>query len=258
MRVPFFFGSDESLSTKEAFHFKKYLKKVNFFEYKNFLVDPAIFTLTNLDCRNCKLVHPSSCCEDGQPFSMTRKQEQILAAHAHHIIGNHLTEAHVEDALLHGYLETVPLQKNVQQIKKCNGDCFFLANNMCSIHQYAEVQGLQADELKPFSCTLFPLDIIGFENKLVITSLTRRTSYFSRWGDSYKDYICINSSLRRSMEFQVDENNLTEKKDEAKVNVPFELDGYKAAWMWNKSLLNSHFGNDLIQFIERIMIEPVR
>lgn len=245
MSLPIYYGSHETLSHKETFHLKKYLKRTPFHTFQHFLLDPAILTPANLDCMNCKLVHPVSCCEEGQPFSMTKQQEQVLESHAIPIIKRYLTNVHLHEATTNGFLEQVSSQADVQNIKKCQGNCFFLAGNLCSIHQYAEHEEIEADELKPFSCSLFPLDIIQYQQSIIITSLTHKTASFSRWGEEYKDYICINRSLRQRLPFQVDQ--LTELE-----NVPFRVEDYKPAWSWNQELLQKHFGNELILFIESL------
>lgn len=239
-----YFGTQESLSNKESFHFKKYRKKTNFITFKNFYIDPAIFTPINLDCTHCHIVHPSSCCENGQPYSMLPEAEKHLETHAPQIIKDHLDIERLNEASNHGYMEDLSTSSSstfniVQSIKTtCDGDCFFLKKSaeesFCSIHRFAEKKQVNPFELKPYSCTLFPLEIIQDDDKVILTTLTRETESFSRWGKQYRDYLCIDLGLRKS-------NDLDDKY--------FTISNYKPAWEWNRSLLEHSFGNDLIDVI---------
>lgn len=231
-------GTQEYLNQKEYFHFKKYRKKSTYMHYKQFQIDPAIFTSVHLDCQHCHAVHPISCCEQGKPYSMTKEAEARLAKHAYSIILKHLEEHKIKDAAQHGYTE-LDRESSISSIKQCQGDCFFYQQDSnsayCAIHRYAEERHLNPLHYKPFSCTLFPLDIIEENGSIFITALTQETESFSRWGTSYKEYLCINKSLR--------ENTNVEKDI-------FDLDGYKPAWEWNRHLLIDSFGEELIEAIQ--------
>lgn len=238
-----YFGTQENLSKKEAFHLKKYRKKTTLITYKQFYIDPAIFTPVNLDCNHCHMAHPSSCCENGQPYSMLHEAEKHLKLHAPQIIKEHLDEKRLKEASNHGYMEQLTTNNSstfntVQSIKACSGDCFFLRKTneeaFCSIHRYAESKQVPPMELKPYSCTLFPLDIIQDDDEIILTTLTKETDSFSRWGTQYSDYLCIDISLRKT-------------KDLA--SQYFTIDSYKPAWEWNRSLLEHSFGSDLIKVI---------
>jgi hypothetical protein len=238
-----YYGTQESLSKKEEFHFKKYRKKASFLKYKHFYIDPAIYTPVNLDCKHCHIVHASSCCENGQPYSMTVEAENLLKEHAPDIIKKYLDDERLADAMLHGYMEQITTNNTstfntVQSIKTCNGDCFFLQKSgketYCSIHRYAEEKQVPPLEFKPFSCTLFPLDIIQYHNEILLTAITKETASFSRWGTQYNNYMCIDLDVRKKSDLA----------DEY-----FTINSYKPAWEWNGSLLEHSFGSDLITFI---------
>lgn len=238
-----YYGTQENLSKKEEFHFKKYRKNTSFLRYKHFYIDPAIYTPINLDCKHCHIAHASSCCENGQPYSMTQEAENRLKDHAPDIIKQYLDEVRSNDALLHGYMEQLTTSNTstfntVQSIKTCNGDCFFLhktgQETYCSIHRYAEDKQVPPLELKPYSCTLFPLDIIQDQEEIILTTLTKETASFSRWGSQYSDYLCIDLNVRKN----------TDLADEY-----FTVESYKPAWEWNRSILEHSFGNELLKII---------
>jgi hypothetical protein len=230
-----YYGTEEYLSKKEVFHLKKYRKKTPFISYENFHIDPAIFTPMNLDCKHCLKVHSSTCCENGQPYSMSKETVKDLNLHAKEIIKKHLDEERLTEALLHGYMEPESQPNGARSIKTCKGDCFFFqkteTDSFCSIHRYAEDNGNDPLHLKPYSCTLFPLDIIQDGNEIILTVLTGETESFSRWGSEYREYLCINLDLRKTRDLA----------DEY-----FTTDRYKPAWEWNQSLLEHSFGSHLV------------
>jgi hypothetical protein len=234
----FYYGTQEYLSKKEAFHLKKYRKQTSFINYGQFYIDPVIFVPMNLDCKHCHVVHPSSCCENGQPYSMTEAAEDHLHLHAPDIIKQYLDKERLNEAPHHGYMEQVSSKSKVQSIKTCDGDCFFFRQtneeSFCSIHRYAENEKIAPEELKPYSCTLFPLDIIQDGQEIILTAITKETESFSRWGSAYSEYLCINLDLRKTHDLA----------DEY-----FATDRYKPAWEWNRSLLQYSFGSDLIKAI---------
>jgi hypothetical protein len=235
-----YYGTQEDLEHKELYHFKKYKKKNKFSSFGDIFIDHSVFTLVNLDCKNCHSVHTFSCCEDGKPYSMTKKSEDLLQQHALQIITEHLDIDRLKEARQNGYTEAVSEDSNIESIKTCNGDCFFLKkeNNLsyCSIHKYAENNHIVPVELKPFSCSLFPLDMIKVKNQIYVTALTPETASFSRWGTQYKDYLCVNLNRRKEI-------NLEEP-------IFFEKD-YRPAWRWSEYLLGTYLGEEIIQkFIE--------
>lgn len=240
--LPFYYGTKEQLSSKESYALKKYRKRTAFTTYGNFLLDPALFTLVNLDCNHCRKVHPSTCCEDGQPYSMTDDAESLLMSHAKQIVQSYHTVKRNHEFSESGFLEISERTNGVRSIKKCDdGNCFFYVSNeqegYCSIHRYAEQQQIDYMNIKPFSCSLFPLDIIQDDHFILLTALTEETMSFSRWGSEYANYLCINLSLRKTV----------------KIDQPyFSLQGYKPAWQWGQELLAKAFGEDLIEAIIRL------
>ncbi len=234
----YYFGTNDALSSKEAYHYKKYMKRANIQAIGRFHFDPVLFTSVNLDCLHCKLVHSTTCCEGGQPYSLEADNLNRLQTHAQAIIQKHLDPTRQKEAQATGYMETASSDSFSPTIKGCDGDCFFLGKHgdqsFCSIHRYALENKLSPWLLKPFSCSLFPLDIIQDGDKLLITAITPETASFSRWGKDYEHFFCVN----------------IEKRKEAKLNPQFfSLKSYKPAWTWSQELLELSFGKECIETI---------
>jgi hypothetical protein len=176
--------------------------------------------------------------ENGRPYSMTKVAEDYLHVHASDIIKQYLDKDHWDEASGHAYMEQVSPYNNVQSITTCKGNCFFLhktnEESFCSIHRYAENSGKDPLKLKPYSCTLFPLDIIQDNGEIMLTTLTKETESFSRWGSEYNEYLCINLDLRKTRDLA----------DEY-----FATDRYKPVWEWNHSLLERSFGSELVELL---------
>lgn len=236
-----YYGTPEALSQQESYHFKKYVKRQAFHSFQHFRIDEAVFTPVNLDCQNCRLVHPTSCCENGKPYTMLTEAELRLQQHASAIIHSYLTMDKQKTFKLSGYFEQSDTFPRYNQIKTCSqGNCFFYdqKGSICSIHRYALDVNLNPLELKPFSCILFPLEIIQDGGLIYLTSLTEETRHFSRWGFEYEGYLCINRGHR-----------------EASKKLPkeiFSLEAYRPAWEWNRTLLQHSFGEELVEFISTI------
>lgn len=242
-----YFGTQDELSKKEAFHFKKYCKRTALFSFGRFIIDPAINTLVNLDCMNCHQVHPMTCCEGGQPYSTDRASEERLKKAAPSIIGLYLNEKQQEEAAERGYMEDYSAGPLSPTIKLCEGNCFFYVKgeqeSYCSIHRYALDHHLSPLELKPMSCSLFPMDIIQMDSQLFFTAITPDTASFSRWGSEYEDHLCINRKKR---------------EDAAMSANVFSLGDYRPAWQWCRDLLQQTFGNELIESILAINEQEIR
>lgn len=243
----FYYGTQDELSKKEAFHFKKYSKRTAVFSFGRFVLDPAIYTGVNLDCMNCHRVHSLTCCEGGQPYSTDRKSEEKLKEAAPFIIQQYLDKTRQQEAAKSGYMEEFTAGPLSPTIKLCEGNCFFYVKgeeeSYCSIHRYALDHDQSPLEVKPMSCSLFPLDIIQMDSKLFITAITPETASFSRWGYEYEEHFCINL-----------------KKREAAPIAPhlFPLSEYKPAWEWCKDLLQQTFGDPLIDRIAELREEVSR
>lgn len=238
MPSPLYYGTQDHLTSKESFHFKKYCKRTNFYSIEAFQIDPAIFTLMNLDCTHCHEVHPSTCCEGGQPYSTDPSGEDRLSQHAPMIIQHYLDQEQQQEFHTAGFMESSTDGVFSPTIKLCQGNCFFLkkeqGSSYCSIHRYALAQQLNPWDIKPFSCSLFPLDIIYDQDKLYLTVITEQTASFSRWGYDYQDYLCVNKRLRE----------VTPLAPEL-----FSLTNYRPAWEWCEELLRLTFGNGLVEGI---------
>lgn len=236
-----YFGTQDELSKKEAFHFKKYSKRATFFPFGRFVIDPAIFTEVNLDCMNCHRVHSLTCCEGGQPYSTDRESEEKLKKAAPYIIHQYLDENRQQEAAESGYMEEFAAGPLSPAIKLCEGNCFFYVKgekeSYCSIHRFALDHHLSPLELKPMSCSLFPLDIIQMDSKLFITAITPETASFSRWGYEYEEHLCINRKKREAAEISADY---------------FSLVHYRPAWQWCRDLLQQTFGDGLIEGITEL------
>lgn len=234
----YYFGTQDALSNKEAFHLKKYLKRNNSFKVGRFVIDPAIFTMVNLDCMNCHRVHRSTCCEGGQPYSTDQVSEKKLELAAPFIIQKYLDEKRQQEANESGYKEDCSSGLLSPTIKLCEGNCFFYVKgdeeSYCSIHRYALDHEISPLELKPMSCSLFPLDIIQMESLLFFTAITPDTAVFSRWGYEYEEHLCVNLKKREMSGISTD---------------LFSLNDYKPAWEWCRDLLQQTFGEELIKVI---------
>ncbi|MEW9668406.1 DUF3109 family protein [Ammoniphilus sp. 3BR4] len=239
-----YFGTQDALSKKEAFHFKKYFKKNSFFTVGEFVIDPAIFTKVNLDCMSCHLVHSSTCCEGGQPYSTDRESEKKLDKAAPFIIQQYLDEKRQREARESGFKEVTATGPLAPTIKLCEGNCFFYVKgdkeSYCSIHRYALDHHMSPLELKPMSCSLFPLDVIQMDSELFITAITPETAVFSRWGYEYEEHLCVNM-----------------KKREEISSPHFSLKDYRPAWEWCMDLLKQTFGEELIDTISKIKEQRV-
>ncbi|WP_134703496.1 DUF3109 family protein [Ammoniphilus sp. YIM 78166] len=232
-----YYGTNDALSSKEAYHYKKYMKRANIQTMGRFHFDPVLFTPVNLDCLNCKLVHSTTCCEGGQPYSMKPDNLNRLHLHAQEIIQTHLDPKRQKEAQETGYIESVS-ETFSPTIKDCEGDCFFLgkqeSQSFCSIHRYALENKLSPWLLKPFSCSLFPLDIIEDGEKLLITAITPETAPFSRWGKDYEHFFCVNYQKRKEAELSPE---------------LFSLKNFKPAWTWSQELLEQSFGKECVEWI---------
>ncbi|RXT07279.1 DUF3109 family protein [Ammoniphilus sp. CFH 90114] len=234
----FYYGTQDQLSKKEAFHLKKYYKKHSFISSGRFIIDPAIFTNVNLDCKNCHRVHVMTCCEGGQPYSTDPESEEKLRKAAPSIIKTYLDEKRQWEADQSGYMEKFAVGPQHPTIKLCEGNCFFFVKDddesYCSIHRYALDHQRSPLDLKPMSCSLFPLDIIQMDSTLFVTAITPETTAFSRWGYEYKDHLCVNREIREAEQISPE---------------LFSIDGYRPAWEWCRDLLQTTFGDEIITII---------
>ncbi|MFT9848157.1 DUF3109 family protein [Aneurinibacillus sp. REN35] len=241
-----YYGTPESLPFTEALAVYEYIvprlgKSIH--RHGQYLIDrDALLTPANLDCFHCHLVHGHNCCESGQPYSMHGENLTLFNEHAFVILDMYAHDGRAEAVRKTGIYEQNAQTNHYPSIRKHKGDCLYLieedGKRLCAIHRYALAKGMDPAKLKPFSCSLFPLEIIESDMGLLITSLTPETETFSRWGDYYRRrYSCVNPKRRP--------NDVP--------NEYFGSTGYIPAWEWAKDLLISYWGESTVQEIEQFL-----
>lgn len=220
-------GTPDPMSQREQYHCEKYMKrnKANMLEAGAYLVDvAALRTLFHLDCGNCRTVHRQTCCEGGQPYAVEPHQAALLDREIPAIAGyfaargwsQHWAQKPVWDERQRA--GTLRLEH-----EKC---VFFQEMNGqfgCAVHAYAEQTGGELD-VKPFSCRLYPLDLIDTGEAILLTAVTEETAPFSRWGSDYLEQFYCASLSRRQLAIHLDEQH-------------FAIEGYRPAYTWNLPLL---------------------
>lgn len=239
-----FYGTQEYLNETEDWLARQYVMKnlgntIHPIENGTLLIDEALMTPVNLDCFHCHQVHGHNCCEKGQPYSMEGENLRAFEEHAFTILKENNQDGRFFYAREKGIFEKTRKTNYYPSIRTFQGNCLFLMEqegvHLCLIHRYALDKGLNPFRIKPFSCSLFPLEIIEMDNHLLITALTKKIEYFSRWGSYYrKNYSCINRSLLPPHS----------PKDY------FPLENSKPAWFWGKDLLVSFWGKEKVEKIE--------
>ncbi|WP_211207788.1 DUF3109 family protein, partial [Citrobacter freundii] len=149
-----------------------------------YMVDvPALLALFHLDCWNCRAVHRETCCEGGQPYAVEEWQIPLLEKQVPAIAARLQTAGERENWERYGVWDRGQLPGT---IRMRHGNCLFYQENNgrfgCAIHAYAEEAGHDVLPLKPFSCQLYPLDLIDTGQEILLTAVTKETSSFSRWG----------------------------------------------------------------------------
>lgn len=238
-----YYGTAEALGFQEALAVYGYLtSRLNrtILHHDRFLVDTeALMTPVNLDCFHCHLVHGHTCCEQGQPYSMTGENLELFETHALPILDRHAPDNRTDIARQHGVFEATAATNHHSCIRKFAGDCLYLVKesgqHICAIHRYALEEKIEPSKLKPFSCSLFPLEIIEMDEGILLTAVTPDTMDFSRWGDFYHaHYSCVNPARRPA-------------------NTPdhyFAAADYRPAWLWARDLLLSYWGDADVVGIE--------
>jgi len=224
-----YFGTPEPMMHHERYHCEKYMKqsKTSLIRAGRYLVDTkALLALFHLDCGHCRRVHRETCCEGGQPYAVEAWQvtllEQELPAIAGQVKDTRLQESWVAKDIWDE-------REDAGTIRMQHGNCQFYQELTtgkygCAIHAYAEQTGRELEPLKPFSCQLYPLDLIETDEGMLVTAITRETSSFSRWGTDYLDQFYCANPERRQKAAHLDERL-------------FSVDGYRPAYMWNLPLL---------------------
>ncbi|MED1783377.1 DUF3109 family protein [Brevibacillus fortis] len=221
-------GTPDPMSDKEVYHCEKYIKKNkhSLVRAGQYLVDiPALNALFHLDCWNCGAVHRETCCEGGQPYAVEEWQIPIMEGEIPSISAGLQEESERNHWLLHGVWDR---NETPGTIRMRHGNCLFYQENNgrygCAIHAYAEQAGREVEPLKPFSCQLYPIDLIDTEEGILLTAVTKETSSFSRWGTDYLEQFYCASPERRKLATHIDDKL-------------FALDGYRPAYEWNLPLL---------------------
>ncbi|CEH31794.1 hypothetical protein AM501_17715 [Aneurinibacillus migulanus] len=241
-----YYGTPESLEFNEALAVYEYVVPrldKTIIRHGKYLIDTeALCAPVNLDCFNCHLLHGHNCCEQGQPYSMHGDNLTAFEEHAFAILYAYTHDGRAAETEKKGLFEQTSNTNYYPSIRKYKGNCLYLVEDngqrICAIHRYALDKGIHPAKLKPFSCSLFPLEIIESDLGILITAVTPLTEGFSRWGDYYrKHYSCVNPKRRP--------NNAP--------NEYFAADGYVPAWTWARDLLAFYWSEDVIQEIESFL-----
>jgi len=219
----------------------------------------ALGTLVQLDCANCHRAHSESCCEGGYPFPPATELLPVLTAHAPRIA--ELLEGPAATAVADGRWldDTLPETEGHPTIGTHeNGNCLFCrvegAGPACMAHRHALQSGHDPHELKPLSCLLYPLDLIGLADGCVlVTALTEATAPFSRWGPAYlSDYVCGNYQLRE----QIARGERSGVSANVQLDVAadaFALHNYRPAYVEGRATLVRLYGPELWDELHRLM-----
>lgn len=221
-------GTPDPMTRGESYRCEKYLKrnKAALVEAGDYLVDvPALLTLFHLDCGNCRTVHRETCCEGGQPYALEERQVSLLnrelPAIDRHFSANKRFPTWSEQRIWDD-------RQPAGTLRLEHGHCVFFqeinGKYGCAIHAYAEQTNAELYSLKPFSCLLYPLELIDTGEKILLTALTEETAAFSRWGTDYLEQFYCASVKRRRLAAHLDERH-------------FALEGYRPAYEWNLPLL---------------------
>ncbi len=236
-----YYGTSDPMSEHEVYRFKKYWKqnRKKLIRSGRFWFDPdALKRLFHLDCFQCKAVHQATCCERGHPYAVSSRQVKPIEQYVTQMKPGFLLPEAEQTIKESGIWE----MGRYDTIKKHEGDCLFATRlngiSCCAVHAHAAVYEDDVYPIKPFSCQLYPLEIIQMPDGILITALTEETAGFSRWGWDYLDYYyCANLERRKRAE-QLDAN-------------VFSVDGYRPAYWWGMELLKRTFGPEVTEALER-------
>jgi hypothetical protein len=240
-------GTPDPMNEREAYQCNKYLKRkrLSLLTVGRFLVDAeALLTPIHLDCFNCRAVHRESCC-NGQPYAVESWQIPLLELEALEIAERFMPEREQERVRQGGIWEQ---GKSAGTIRVKHDSCVFYneidGKHGCSIHAHAERSGQPVYPIKPFSCQLYPLDLIEVGDQVLVTALNEETAPFSRWGTEYLDhFLCANLDRRR----------LAKHLDPSL----FAIEGYRPAFQWGVPFLRHVLGVQAAETVERMMSEKL-
>jgi hypothetical protein len=216
----------------------------------------ALQTPVLLDCANCHLAHEESCCEGGFPFPPEEELLPVLDAQLAELGEKWLTPVVQEHIRAKGLYEQHVETGGFPTIGTFDGNCLFCRvegqGPVCMAHRHALEKGMQAEELKPLSCLLYPLDLIEDERgRVLVTALTERTAAFSRWGEDYRlDFLCANRELRAAAE---EGRALRPNIRRSLAAETFALDRYRPVWQEAQGLLTRLYGDELWQKLQDTM-----
>ncbi|MGE5703096.1 MAG: DUF3109 domain-containing protein [Clostridia bacterium] len=239
-----YYGTPDPMPRQEAYLCERYMKqhKAQLYLFDRYLLDlPALLRPFHLDCFNCHRVHRETCCENGQPYAVEQWQQPLLDEVTEQIAQTYLPDSVKQLVCQHGIWENV---RRPGTIRLHHGTCLFAQSIngqlCCSIHAHAEGTGRDVYDVKPFSCQLYPLELIQVGSHVLITALTEETASFSRWGFDYLDeFYCANQERRR----------LATHLDESL----FSLEGYRPAYQWGETLLRRAFGDSIADAISKLV-----
>ncbi|USG63790.1 DUF3109 family protein [Brevibacillus ruminantium] len=236
-----YIGTPDQMNEKEAYSCKKYIKshRESMKRVGNLLIDlPALLTPFHLDCGNCRHVHHETCCEGGQPYALENKQADLLEKMSGAIANQFWSESAQRKLAAEGIWDK---HFGVGTIRMDHSNCLFYkeinGSYGCSIHAYAQKAGMDVVPLKPFSCQLYPLELIDTGDMVLVTALTGETAAFSRWGTDYLQHFYCASMDRRKAAQHLDAEL-------------FALDGYKPAYQWNLLLLQAYLGENAAELLD--------
>jgi len=233
-------GTPDPMGEREAYQCDRYLRRnrQRMLTAGRYLIDSdALLTLFQLDCSNCPRVHRETCC-NGQPYAVDARQVPVLEQVAPDILERYMPDTEQLRFNREGIWE----QGKPSGTIRLNGNrCLFYAEvnggRGCAIHTHAEAGGQPVYPLKPFSCQLYPLDLIENGSHVLITALTAETSRFSRWGAEYlEQFLC--ASLERRQQMKHLDPGL------------FAVEGYRPAYQWSWPFLRYMLGEEA-EAIER-------
>ncbi|WP_232699269.1 DUF3109 domain-containing protein [Brevibacillus daliensis] len=240
-----YYGTTERMTEKEAYRCEKYLKRnqERIITKGRFLIDgKALNKPYNLDCFNCHLVHRETCCENGQPYAVEEWQIPLIEKESAIIAEKYFNGRLREKTLQSGCFEQT--EPGVVRMEK--GSCMFYGEvegkRCCYLHANGVREEKDVYSIKPFSCQLYPIDLIEVGDHLLITALTEETASFSRWGSDYLEaFYCANLD-RRKHAHHIDEKH-------------FAVDDYQSAYYWGKELIIRSLGQDTYDILHETVQE---
>ncbi|MGC5325090.1 DUF3109 family protein [Brevibacillus sp. SYSU BS000544] len=236
-----YYGTSDPMAEREIYRLEKYLKqhKKELLYTERFIIDiKALQRPFMLDCFNCKKVHQVTCCEEGQPYAVHYTQVKPMEEYAFAMKPGFMSPE-AEESMREKGIWQLGRYDTIRTYRK---SCIFVTElngvSCCSIHAHAAAHGHDVFPIKPFSCMLYPIELIQLPTRILITALTEETASFNRWGNDYLDQFYCASLERR------------QANDELSPEL-FPVERYESAYVWGKDLLERTFGHELIELIEQ-------